>query len=82
MSRIPLADGKRAGQKVHRKIAVAVQNVKPLYFLSRSFEIREKYCQQTYLSTFVLLPGLNTHICQDSTLKKICIFRIIAWIKH
>ncbi len=28
--------GKRAGQKVQRKIAVAVQNVKPLYFLSRS----------------------------------------------
>jgi hypothetical protein len=24
---------------VHRKIAAAVQNVKPLYFLSRSFEI-------------------------------------------
>ncbi len=53
ISRISLADGKRAGQKVHRKIAVAVQkvhrkitvvvqNVKPLYFLSRSFEIREK----------------------------------------
>jgi hypothetical protein len=37
--RIPLVDGKRAGQKVQRKIAVAVQNVKPLYFLSRSFEI-------------------------------------------
>jgi hypothetical protein len=35
MSRISLADGKRAGQKVQRKIAVAVQNVKPLYFLSR-----------------------------------------------
>jgi hypothetical protein len=39
MSPIYLADGKRAGQKVQRKIAVAVQNVKPLYFLSRSFEI-------------------------------------------
>ncbi len=39
MSRISLADGKRAGQKVQRKIAGAVQNVKPLYFLSRSFEI-------------------------------------------
>jgi hypothetical protein len=38
---------KRAGQKVHCKIAAAVQNVKPLYFLSRSFEIREKYCQQS-----------------------------------
>jgi hypothetical protein len=36
MSRIYLADGKRAGQKVQRKIAVAVQNVKPLYFLSLS----------------------------------------------
>jgi hypothetical protein len=39
MSRISLADGKRAGQEVQRKIAVAVQNVKPLSFLSRSFEI-------------------------------------------
>ena len=50
MSRISLADGKRAGQKVQRKIAVAVQKVKPLYFLkkSRSFEIREKYCKQSY----------------------------------
>jgi hypothetical protein len=38
MSRTSLSDGKRAGQKVQRKIAVAVQNVKPLYFLSRSFE--------------------------------------------
>jgi hypothetical protein len=37
ISRISLADGKRAGQKVYHKIAVAVQNVKPLYFLSRSF---------------------------------------------
>jgi hypothetical protein len=49
MSRTYLADGKRAGQKVQRKIAVAVQNVKPLYFLSRSFEIRGKYCQQSFL---------------------------------
>ncbi len=39
MYRISLADVKRAGQKVQRKIAVAVQNVKPLYFLFRSFEI-------------------------------------------
>ncbi len=39
ISRIYLADGKRAEQKVHRKIAVAVQNVNPLYFLSCSFEI-------------------------------------------
>ncbi len=31
ISRISLVDGKRAGQKVHRTIAVAVQNVKPLY---------------------------------------------------
>ncbi len=31
--------GKRAGQKVQRKIAIAVQNVKPLYFLSRSFAL-------------------------------------------
>jgi hypothetical protein len=45
MSGISLVDGKRAGQKVNRTITVAVQNVKPLYFLSRSFEIREKYCQ-------------------------------------
>ena len=49
ISRISLADGKRAGQKVHRKIAVAVQNIKPLYFLSRSFEILEKYCQQSFI---------------------------------
>jgi hypothetical protein len=42
MSRISLADGKRAGQKVQRKIAVAVQNVKPLYFLSRSFALSHK----------------------------------------
>jgi hypothetical protein len=31
--------GKRAGQKVQRKIAVAVQNVKLLYFLSRFFAL-------------------------------------------
>jgi hypothetical protein len=49
MSRTSLADGKRAGQKVQRKIAVAVQNVKPLYFLSLSFESRQKYCQQSFL---------------------------------
>jgi hypothetical protein len=49
ISRITLADGKRAGQKVHRKLAVAVQNVKPLYFFSRSFEIRETNFQQSYL---------------------------------
>jgi hypothetical protein len=42
MSRISLADGKRAGQKVQRKIAVAVQKVKPLYFLSRSFALSHK----------------------------------------
>ncbi len=34
MSRISLADGKRAGQKVHSKIAAAVQKVKsPLLFV-------------------------------------------------
>ncbi len=34
LSRISLADGKTAGQKVHRKIAVAVQKVKtPLLFV-------------------------------------------------
>jgi hypothetical protein len=49
MSRTSLSDGKKAGQKVQRKIVVAVQNVKPLYFLSRSFEFRGKYCQQTFL---------------------------------
>ena len=48
MSRISIAEGKTAGQKVHIKIAGAVQNVKPLYFLSRSFEIQEKYCQQSF----------------------------------
>ena len=40
--------GKRAGQKVQRKIAAAVQNVKPLYFLSRYFEISETNCQQSF----------------------------------
>jgi hypothetical protein len=36
LSRISLADGKKAGQKVHRKIAVAVQKVKtPLLFVPR-----------------------------------------------
>ena len=34
--------GKRVGQKVQRKIAVAVQNVKPLYFLSRFFALSHK----------------------------------------
>jgi hypothetical protein len=48
LSRISLPDGKRAGQKVQRKIAAAVQNVKPLYFLSRSFEISETNCQQSF----------------------------------
>ncbi len=34
MSRISLADGKRAGQKVHRKIAAAVQKVNsPVLFI-------------------------------------------------
>jgi hypothetical protein len=36
--------GKRAGQKVQRKMAAAVQNVKPIYFLSRYFEISETNC--------------------------------------
>jgi hypothetical protein len=48
LSRISLVDGKRAGQKVQRKIAAAVQNVKRLYFLSRSFEISETNCQQSF----------------------------------
>jgi hypothetical protein len=48
LSRISLADGKRAGQKVQRKIAAAVQNVKRLSFLSRSFEISETNCQQSF----------------------------------
>ncbi len=43
-----LADGKRAGQKVQRKSAAAVQNVKRLCFLSRSFEISETNCQQSF----------------------------------
>jgi hypothetical protein len=47
MSRISLADGKRAGQKVQRKIAVAVQKVKsPLLFVPLSFEISETKWQQ------------------------------------
>ncbi len=47
-------DGKRAGQKVQRKIAGAVQNVKPLYFLSRSFEIREKKFSLIILFVFLI----------------------------
>jgi hypothetical protein len=50
MSRISLADGKRAGQKVQRKIAVAVQKVKsPLLFVPLFWNQRNK------LSTIVLL---------------------------
>jgi hypothetical protein len=48
MSRISLADGKRAGQKVQRKIAAAVQKVKSPLLLSRSFEISETNCQQSF----------------------------------
>ncbi len=48
LSRISLLDGKRAGQKVQRKIVAAVQNVKRLYFLFRSFEISETNCQQSF----------------------------------
>ncbi len=48
LSRISLPDGKRAGQKVLHKIVAAVQNVKPLYFLSRCFEISETNCQQSF----------------------------------
>jgi hypothetical protein len=67
ISRISLADGKRAGQKVHRKSAIAVQNVKPLYFLSRSFEIREKNFQQLYLRLSCitgcpLIGGIYLHL--------------------
>ncbi len=40
--------GKRAGQKVQREIAAAVQNVKPLYFLSRYFEISVTNCHQSF----------------------------------
>jgi hypothetical protein len=48
LSRISLADGKRAGQKVQRKIAAAVQNVKtPLLFVPL-FEISETNCQQSF----------------------------------
>ncbi len=43
MSRISLADGKRAGQKVHRKIAAAVQKVKsPLLFVPLFLNQRNK----------------------------------------
>jgi hypothetical protein len=38
ISRISLADGKRAGQKVHRKIPVAVQNIKSLPALLKSYK--------------------------------------------
>jgi hypothetical protein len=62
LSRISLADGKRAGQKVLRKIAAAVQNVKRLYFLSRSFEISETNCpavQETAGHNFFLRDNLG-----------------------
>jgi hypothetical protein len=50
MYRISLADGKRAGQKVQRKIAVAVQKVKsPLLFVPLFLN------QQNKLSTNILL---------------------------
>ncbi len=50
MSRISLADGKRAGQKVQRKVAVAVQKVKsPLLFVPLFWN------QQNKLSTIILL---------------------------
>jgi hypothetical protein len=49
LPRISLADGKTAGQKVHRKIAAAVQKVKTPLLFSRSFEIPETNCQQSYL---------------------------------
>jgi hypothetical protein len=37
MSRISLTDGKTAGQKEHRKIAVAVQKVKTFVLFIRLF---------------------------------------------
>jgi hypothetical protein len=40
--------GKRAGQKVQRKIAAAVQKVKSPLLLSRYFEISETNCQQSF----------------------------------
>jgi hypothetical protein len=64
ISRISLADSKRAGRKVHSKIAAAVQNVKPFYFLSRSFFnsgtfiviLKEKkFCH--HINTFYKLEG-------------------------
>ena len=51
MSRIYLADGKRAGKKVHR---AAVQNVKPLYFLSRSFENPRKILSRIILFALII----------------------------
>jgi hypothetical protein len=48
LSRISLADGKRAGQKIQRKIAAAVQKVKSPLLLSRSFEISKTNCQQSF----------------------------------
>jgi hypothetical protein len=40
--------GKRAGQKVQCKVAVAVQNVKPLYFLSRSFALSSQKAAELF----------------------------------
>jgi hypothetical protein len=44
-SQYPAFLSRTAKERDKKYIGVAVQNVKPLYFLSRSFEIREKGCQ-------------------------------------
>jgi hypothetical protein len=44
--------GKRAGQNVQRKIAVAVQNVKPLYLLSRSFALSPQKSAEIFYMFF------------------------------
>ncbi len=57
LSRISLADSKRAGQKVHRKIAVAVQKVKtPLLFVPLFWNPRKILSR---INRFVLIIKLT-----------------------
>ncbi len=53
--------GKRVGQKVQRKIAAAVQNVKPLDFLSRSFTLSpQKSAELLYMFYNQIDQGAQT----------------------
>jgi hypothetical protein len=57
MSRISLADGKRAGQKVHRKIAAAVQKVKsPVLFIPLFWNPRKIFPRIILFASVIKLP--------------------------